>query len=163
MQVLSRWKSAFQGFLQKGTAKTPEALAGCTLLWLAYYTTRINLAVSYTKDECCYDEQLPSLKKIVEQAEAYRKYSCHSSLSQLPRNPNGKLAGSMPSLKPKKTDFKLHSTVCYPLYYTALKYRYKPLRQLALAMLRNADSEGADMLASIARICRFCRRILDRV
>ena len=153
MQILSRWKSAFQGFLQEGAAKTPEALAGCTLLWLAYYTTRIDLAVSYTDDECCYDEQLPSFKKIVELAEAYQKYSGHAPLSQPPRNPNSKLAGNMPSLKPKKTDFKIYSTVCYPLYFTALKCRYKPLRQLALAMLRNTDSEGvwdADMLARIA-------------
>jgi hypothetical protein len=153
MHVLSRWKSAFQGFRQKGTAKSPEALAGCALLWLAYYTTRINLTVAYTKHECSYDEQLPSFNKIAEQAEAYLKYTAYASPSQLPKDPNERLADNIPSLKPKKNDFKVYSTVCYPLYFTALKCRYKPLRQAALAMLRNAESEGiwdADMLARIA-------------
>ena len=133
--------------------KTPEALAGCALLWLAYYTTRINLAVSYTTDECCYDEQLPSFKKIMEQVKLHLKYTTHASPSQLPRDPNGNHPHNMPRLKPRKSHFKVHSTLCYPLYYTALKCRYKPLRQSALALLRNADSEGiwdADMLARIA-------------
>jgi hypothetical protein len=153
MHILSRWKSAFQAFLQKGTAKTPEAMARCALLWLEYYTTRINLAVSYTEDECCYDAQLPSFKKIVEQAEAYLKYTAHTSQSQLPSDLKEKHAGNMPTLKPKKNDFKVYSSVCYPLYYMTLKCRYKPLRQSALAMLRNVDTEGvwdADMLARIA-------------
>ncbi|PMD53606.1 uncharacterized protein K444DRAFT_141877 [Hyaloscypha bicolor E] len=153
MYILSRWKSAFQGFLQKGTVKTPEALAGCALLLLAYYTTRINLAVSYTTDECCYDEQLSSFKKIMEQVKVHLKYTTHASPSQLPRDPNGNLPYNMPRLKPRKNHFKVHSTLCYPLYYTALECRYKPLRQSALALLRNADSEGiwdADMLARIA-------------
>lgn len=153
MHVLSRWKSAFQGFLQMGTAKTPEALAGCALLWLTYYTTRISLAISYTDDECCYDEQLPSFKKIVEQAEVYRKYTAYISPSQLATNPNDNHPGDMPRLKPRKNEFKVYSTVCYPLYYTALKCRCTLLRRSALAMLRNTDSEGiwnANMLVKIA-------------
>lgn len=153
MHILSRWKSAFQGFLQKGTVQTLEGLAGCALLWPTYHTTRINLAVSYTEDECCYDEQLPSFKKIVEQAEAYLKYTAHALPPQLPQSTNEKLADKMPSLKPKKKDFNVHSTVCYPLYYTALKCRYKPLRQRALTMLQNVDTEGiwdARMLAKVA-------------
>lgn len=153
MHVLSRWKSAFQAFLQKGTSKTPEVLASCALLWLEYYTTRINLAVSYTEDECCYDAQLPSFKKIAEQAEVYLKYTVHTPQLAIPKDLNDKRAGNMPSLKPKKNDFKVYSSVCYPLYYTALKCRYKPLRQSALAMLQNAGTEGvwdADMLARIA-------------
>ena len=152
MQVLSRWKSAFQGFLSKGTAKTLEALAGCALLWLAYYTTRIKLAVSYTDDECSYDEQLPSFKKIVEQVEAYLKYTAYASLPQRSINPN---TVKMPSLKPKKKDFKIHPTVCYPLYYTALKCRYKPLRHCALTMLRASDSEGIWYVPMLARIADF--------
>ncbi|KAE9377443.1 hypothetical protein N431DRAFT_500300 [Stipitochalara longipes BDJ] len=153
MHVLSRWKSAFQGFLKKGTAKTPEALAGCALLWLTYYATRIKVAVAYTEDECCYDEHLPSFKKIIEQAELYLKHTTLASPSRVPTNLNDNPPGKMPSLRPKKTDFKIHSGVCYPLYYTALKCRYKPLRQTALSLLRNADSEGiwnVDMLAKIA-------------
>ena len=155
MQALSRWKSAFQGFLQKGTAKSLEALAGCALLWLAYYTTRINLAISYTEDECCYDGHLPSFKKIAEQAEAYLKYTARASLSQPPRDPNSELVGKMPSLKPKKKDFNVYSTVCYPLYYTALKCRSTPLRQRALAMLRSAESEGVWDAHMLARIAEF--------
>jgi hypothetical protein len=151
MHVLSRWKSGFQGFLQKGTAKMPEALASCALLWLEYYTVRIKLAVSYTEDECCYDAQLPSFKKIAEQAEAYLRYTAHKSRSQLPRDLSGNL-GIIPSLKPKKKDFKVYSSVCYPLYFTVLKCRYTPLRQSALAMLRNSNTEGvwdANMLAKV--------------
>ena len=77
----------------------------------------------------------------------------HTSQSQLPRDLNDKLAGNTPSLKPKKNDFKVYSSVRYPLYYTALICRCKPLRQSALAMLRYADFESvwdADMLAIIA-------------
>ena len=154
MHVLSRWKSAFQGFLQKGTAKTPEALASCALLWLEYYTMRIKLAVSYTEDECCYDAQLPSFKKIAEQAEAYLRYTAHNPRSQLPRHLSGNL-GTIPSLKPKKKDFKVYSSVCYPLYYTVLKCRYKPLRESALAMLRNANTEGVWDANMLARVGEF--------
>lgn len=155
MQVLSRWKSAFQGFLQKGTAQTLEGLAGCALLWSTYYTTRINLAVSYTEDEYCYDEQLPSFKKVVEQAEAYLKYTARASPTQLPQSLNEKFTGRMPSLRPKKKDFNVHSTVCYPLYYTALKCRYKPLRHRALAMLGNVDTEGIWDAHMLTRIAEF--------
>jgi hypothetical protein len=101
MQKLSRWKSAFQGFLQKRAAKLLEALEGCALLWLAYYTARVNLAASYTEDECCYDQHLLSFKKIVEQAEAYVKYTTHLSPPQLSKDPNDILACKMPNLKPK--------------------------------------------------------------
>ena len=154
IHLLSRWKSAFQGFLRKGAINTPEALAGCALLWLTYYTARIKLAVAYTDDECCYDEHLPSFKKIVEHAESYTKHASFASSSRVPTSSGNNLAGKMPDLRPKKTDFKIHSGVCNPLYYTALKCRYKPTRQCALSMLYNAENEGiwnAHMLATIAK------------
>ncbi|PMD30050.1 hypothetical protein L207DRAFT_230501 [Hyaloscypha variabilis F] len=157
MHLLSRWKSAFQGFLKKGTPKTPDTLTGCALLWLTYHATRIKLAVAYTHDECCYDEHLPSFKKILEQAELYLKYTAQTPRSHTPTptDPNDRLANNMPSLKPRQTYFKVHSSVCYPLYYTALKCRSKTTRQSALSMLRNVDSEGVWDVNMLTKIAEF--------
>ena len=154
MKILSSWKNAFQGFLQKGTPKIPEELAECALLWLSFHTTRIKLAVSYSENECLYDDQLPQFKKIVEQAEVYRRYTV--GILPSPWHTSSEADGGaekMRKIRPKKRDLNIQMGVNYPLYFTALKCRYKPLRQQALALLQGACIESVwdgQMLARIA-------------
>jgi hypothetical protein len=154
MKILSNWKSAFQGFLQKGTARKPEELAECALLWLSFHTTRIKLAVSYSENECLYDDQLPQFKKIVEQAEVYRRYTVGVSPSQWhASSEEDYLAEKMRKIRPKKRDLSIQMGVNYPLYFAALKCRHRPLRQQALALLQGTCIESVwdgQMLARIA-------------
>ncbi|MCJ1244325.1 hypothetical protein MMC30_001523 [Trapelia coarctata] len=158
MKLLSIWRSAFLELLQreKDSLKRPDDMAEVALMWSSYYTARIRLLASYTKDEAVYDQCLPQFKKIVEQAELVRPYD---NALQLPLpianglEGNGKVAVKK-ILSPKRTeDPSIHMGFNYPLYFTALKCRYRPLRRRAMKLLRMSGRESVwdgNMLACIA-------------
>lgn len=155
MQILSGWKSAFQGFLQKGTVKLPEELAECASLWAAFHTTRIKLIVAFSDHECLYDEQVCQFEKIVEQAEKYRNYTVGiTPVLVHPNSIENDVRDNMRKIRPKQRDtLSLKMGVNHAVYFTALKCRYKPIRQQALALLQGNGTKGiwdGQMLSKIA-------------
>lgn len=160
MKLLSLWKSAFQEFLhtEKENLTRPQEQAEVALLWSSYYITRIRLLTSYTKHEGVYDQCLSQFEKIVEQAELARRYS-NGILLPLPINRVHEGKGSTTAgviLSPKKsTEVSIHMGFNYPLYFMALKCRYRPLRRRAMVLLRTSASESVWDVEMLARIASY--------
>lgn len=158
MKLLSIWRSAFQEFLQreKDSLRRADAMAEVALIWSSYCTAMIRLLGAYAKDETVYDQCLPQFKKIVEQAELVRRYENPLHLSiPIAKGFEGNGKNSVQKiLFPKRIeDPSIHMGLNYPLYLTALKCRYRPLRRRAMKLLRMSGRESVwdgNMLACIA-------------